>query len=587
MVAYGEGQHMTIEYITDSSTAAERVATICTEPVLGIDIETTGLDPYRDRIRLVQVATRDGRAYVFDLNRVALVTLVPIKHRPLVAHNASFEWRFLRQAGFYPGTFHDTQLLGRLVHFKDHIKLADLSELELGQPLDKTLQTSDWAGELSREQIEYAAQDAITTARLLDSLLPQVDRSGQRPIYRLWCRALPVLAELTLNGMAFDWDEHSLLCLELEIQQDRLKQQLTRHLGGINFNSGPQLGQWLQENLSKTALAKWPKTPKERLKTDIDTLKQFGRMQAVEPLLAYKKVTKLLTTYGRKYQRYRHPVTGRMHPDFLLGATRSGRIVARNPNAQNPPREDFFRRLFVPSGPDRCFVGADFSQIELRVAALLSNDQAMLAAYRNGEDLHRKTAAAIAGVAPEQVTKEQRQAAKAVNFGNLYGQGPKGLVRTAAVDYGVTLTLEQAKNALDRFSTAYPQLAQWQRQQVAHASVYWKTKTRLGLLRDFCYQGTGYMQGEAQNIPVQGSAAEVLLSALVVLPEALSGIDARLYHNVHDELLLDVSVHDVQAASDALQRAMVTGYRNVFPEGEDSLNGLVEVKTGRNWAEVH
>jgi DNA polymerase-1 len=232
-------------------------------------------------------------------------------------------------------------------------------------------------------------------------------------------------------------------------------------------------------------------------------------------------------------------------------------------------------------------IGADFSQIELRVAALLSGDWNMLDAYRSGIDLHRKTAAAIAGCAVDAVTPQQRNGAKPVNFGNLYGQAAKGLAKQAKLDYGVDMTTSDASQALLKFQMAYPQLEHWKRQQVAKAMQYRQVQTKLGLVRDFDAQHQGYLKGEAQNCPVQGSAAEVLLASLVRLPDALKGTDATLYHTVHDEIELACSPDCADQAAAGLQDAMVQGFIDVFPEGAALTNGLVDVHTGSSWAAVH
>jgi DNA polymerase-1 len=575
-----------LEYVTNNARAGQRALALCTQPVLGLDIETTGLDPLQSRIRLLQVATKDGRIYVFDLDQVDINALAPLFRVPMVAHNAGFEYRHLTNAGINPDPLHDSMLLGRLTQHELQ-SLADLSRDMLGITLDKSEQVSDWsAGDLSTEQIEYAGIDALATLRLLDTLLPKVDRAGQRPLYRTWIHALPVLSDLQLEGQRFDWETHGQLLETWIEKQQRLLVQLRIQLGPINPNSGPQLGQWLTDNLDSKVIAKWPKTPKGRLKTDASTLQLFADLPAIMPLLTYKQVSKLISTYGTGYAKHRHPVTGRLHAEFRLGNTRSGRVAVSRPNTQNPPRLADFRKLFIP-GPGRCFVGADYSQIELRIAALLSRDPEMIAAYKNGEDLHRKTAAAVAGVAPDQITKEQRQAAKAINFGTLYGQGPAGLAKTAKLDYGADMTLAEARQSLRRFSLAYPLLAYWQRQQVATAEMCGQVRTRMGLIRDFDVQGKGYLRGESQNIPVQGSAAEVLLTTISKLPASLAGIDARLAHNVHDEIILDVAPGDTDRAEAALRQCMVDGFLTVFPEGEALTHDLVDVFTGQNWNEVH
>lgn len=576
--------HPYIDNLTFAKTAVENLATA---EILGIDIETTGLDPYDSETRLVSVATLDGKIAVFDMRHIPIDILRPLTQRPWVTFNGSFEYRHLTHAGLPMPLFHDVQLLDRLVSHQMHRSLADAAKDWLDLELDKTHQKSDWAANtLSREQIDYAAQDARITLEIAQKLLPKIDQAGQRPLYRAWCRALPVLAQLQLRGQRFDWDKHQLLVEEWRQEHNALSIQIKAQLGNINPNSGPQLGQWLQDNLESKLLKRWPKTATGRLKTDADTFALFANLPVIAPLLRYKAVGKLLSTYGKSYGSKKHPQTGNLHPEFQLGQTRSGRICASGPNTQNPPRLSCFRELFIPT-PGKVFIGADYSQIELRVAALFSQDTVMLNAYRDGKDLHILTAAAIAGIPEERVTKPQRTAAKAINFGNLYGQGPTGLARTAKLDYGAEMTTAEAERALNAFHTQYYKLAAWKRQQIGMARQFRKVCTRLGLIRDFDIQGEGYLNGEACNIPIQGSAAEALICTLKRLPDALKGLDARLYHNIHDEIILESSEGDADKAARALQRAMVDGFLEVFSEAADMADTLVDTQVGRSWAEVH
>lgn len=587
-----------IRYVTDATEAACRVAALAQEPVLGVDIETAPRPEYRDRagaaldprtatIRLFQAAALDGRVAVFDLYHLPLDILAPLAARPWVAFNAGFEWRHLHHAGLKLPRLHDAMLLDRLAAHRLR-KLSEATAEHLGQALDKTEQTGDWgADELSEAQIHYAARDAVASVRLARALLPRIERQGQRRLYDLWCAVLPVLSGLTLRGQAFDWHGHHALIETWQAKQAAALEALREHLGpDVSPASGPQLSRWLDSHLDDATAKQWPRTATGKsLKTDADTLALFGHLPIVTPLLQYKAVSKLISTYAGSYAKHRHPTTDRLHPDFTLGLTRSGRVCASKPNTQQAPKLDAFRALFT-APPGKVLVSADYSQIELVVAAVLSQDQAMLEVYRHGGDLHRTTAAAVAGVHPAAVTKQQRQAAKPVNFGNLYGQGPAGLARTAKVDYGVDMTSTEAKRALTRFMLAYPALEAWKREQVAHALQYRTVTTRLGLIRHFDAQGEGYLRGEAQNIPVQGTAAEILLSALARLPEALQFTDAALYHTVHDEITLEVPPEQANTAAAALQDAMVAGFLDVLPEAADVV-ATPEVKTGAHWAAVH
>lgn len=573
-------------YITNETTAKTAIEKLSAMPILGVDIETTGLDPHTSEIRLVSVAAGDS-VTVFDLRHTPIETLLPLCGRPWVTFNGNFEYRHLAQAGLPVPLCHDVQLLDRLASHQMHRSLADAAKDGLGVHLDKTEQVSDWAAnELSQAQIDYAAQDALITLRLAERLLPKIEKQGQKLLYRNWCHALPVLAQLQLTGQSFDWDRHQALIAEWQQEHGSLHPQIREQLGDINPNSGPQLGEWLKGNIESRLLRRWPKTPKGKLKTDGDTLALFAHLPVIQPLLRYKAVGKLLSTYGKSYAQKKHPLTGRLHPEFKLGQTRSGRICASHPNTQNPPRLDCFRELFIPA-PGNVLIGADYSQIELRVAALLSQDSTMLAAYRGGKDLHLLTAAAIAGIPEEAVTKAQRTAAKAVNFGNLYGQQPAGLARTAKLSYGADMTAQEAASALNAFHTKYYQLSVWKRQQIGLSRQYRKVHTRLGLIRDFDVQGEGYLNGEACNIPIQGSAAEVLICTLKRLPTALRGLDARLYHNIHDELILESSEGSADKANQQLKQAMIEGFLEVFPEASNMVADLVGVQTGNSWAAVH
>lgn len=573
-----------VRYVTEAEEARQKLVKLLEEPILGVDIETTGLDPHQDRIRLLSVAARDGRVAVFDLWALPPELLHPLSQVPWAVFNGAFEYRFLAQAGFLIPPLHDVQLLDRLVSHKRHRKLTQVAEEVLGLALSKEQQASDWAApQLSDAQIAYAGLDAAVTVRLAEMLIPKAPRR----VYDLWRATVPVLADLQLRGMSFDFAAHGRLLADWQKGRDQLLEELRQHLGAdVKPSSGPQLAEWLERTLPKRELKRWPRTANGRLKTDAKSLELFGDLPAVEPLLRFKKLEKLISTYGEGFSSHRHPTTGRLHPSFRVGQTLSGRISVSSPNVQNPPRPKAFRALFAPP-PDHLMIGADYSQIELRVAALLSEDRNMLGAYARGEDLHRLTAASVAGVALSDVTQEQRTAAKAVNFGNLFGQGPDGLAKTARLTYGVEMTREEARNALDRFHAAYPDLAAWKRQQAGWALQFRQVSTRLGLIRDFDVQGEGYLKGEACNIPIQGSAAEVLMCALVRLPKALEGTSGQLYQNVHDELLLTAHSDEAERVAEILRETMIAGFLDVFPEGEAMTGDLVEVHVGANWAEVH
>ena len=392
--------------------------------------------------------------------------------------------------------------------------------------------------------------------------------------YALMRDAQPAIARLELAGCPFDTAAHAALIAQWQEQAEAARTELDSLLNGANPDSPQQLAAWLAANLPPDTLETWNRTASGQLATDADTLAGLS-LPALEPLRRYKAATKGLSTYGKGYAAHISPVTGRIHASFIPG-TAAGRLSCHSPNIQNPPRDNTFRALFAPV-PGRCLVVADYGQIELRVAALVSGDSAMLAAYEQGQDLHRKTAAAVLGIEPEAVAKAQRQMAKAVNFGLLFGQGAKGLQAYAKVSYGVELSLSEAEKARAAFFTAYPGLRRWQQQQQEQARFAKQVRTPGGRCRGL--DGDRQLATASLNTPIQGGAAECLLAALaeLSLPEG-----AALVNVVHDELVVECAPEQAAAVQAEVERAMVAGFLAIFPSG--STRDLVEAHSGSNWA---
>ena len=583
-----------VQFVTDRTEAAEIVAQLASvDGPLALDLETAklpdfsqhpqaGLDPHLSRIRLAQFY--DGRdvVFIFDVFALGLEPLSPLFGKSLVAHNAVFELKHLLHAKTAPESIDCTMLAtntlsGRLP------SLADLSRERLGWEMSKEQQVSDWSLEkLSQEQLAYAALDAVAVQKLYPLLQAQLEEKGLEPVYHLMRDAQHMIAQLELNGCHFDIEKHERLIKVWERKKVQGEQELRQVVGpDVNPDSCKQISLWLQESLDAGLVERWPRTPRGQLKTDRETLTQHSDQTLVQPLLKYKEVSKLLSTYGSSYAGHVSPVTGRLHAHFRLGGTVSGRLSCRAPNVQNPPRDEAFRKLFI-APVDRVLVVADYSQIELRVAALISGDRNMLDAYAQGRDLHKMTAAAVAGTPPDAVTPDQRQAAKAVNFGLLYGQGAEGLARYAKTTFGVDLSLEEAQAARIAFFNAYPGLKRWQRHTSNRARGTQQAVTPGGRIRDFTTEQRGYRYTEALNTPIQGGAAEVLLAALARLQMHLADIDAQLVNIVHDEFVLEVTEADADRATTAVEAAMVEGMLEIFPDA--STVSLVDACIGSNWA---
>ena len=578
-----------VEYVRDSDQAVRSGDALLNspDPMLGLDIETGGLDPLTDRVRCIQVVTAN-RVLVFDLKTLPTEIFIRLfdSGKRLIAHNALFEYRFLTRYGLNPRQLDCSMLMSRVIQGLQpngqFPSLAESSETVLNIRLDKSEQKCNWmTGEwLSASQIAYAALDAVIAYQLGIRLDEKLRQTGQFPAYQRMIKSLPVVGNAMLRGVPFDRVAHQYLQRDWQTQLSLATTELKSQWPDLNPDSPKQLAAWLEEHLPADIKAGWERTDTGALKTGADHWQAWP--EAPKPLGNYKHYQKLLSTYGDYFAKHIHPKTGRIHADFNLAGTRSGRFSCHKPNLQNPPRSADFRRLFRPSDPEYRLVVADYSQIELRIAALIADDRVMLEAFRNGQDLHRLTASLIAGVPIESVSSEMRSKAKAIAFGMLFGMGAAGLQKYAATSYGVNMSLDEANRSRNAFFESYRGIKAWRDKRAAIGS-YDRTVTTVGgLIRDMRHEKNGWSLQKALNTPIQGSASEVLLEALARLPKALYGLDAHLIHHVHDEIILEVHVRDGEAAKRALTQAMVEGFEALFPNS-GMTEFLVEAHDGPDW----
>jgi DNA polymerase I-like protein with 3'-5' exonuclease and polymerase domains len=537
---------------------------------VGLDTETTGLDPRTDRVRLLTLATDRG-AWVVDCFAVDPRPLFGVlAERPLVIHNAVFDLGFLQRLGFVPGVVHDTILLSRLLHGTRRAKgfhgLEECVARELGRTLDKRQQKSDWSGELTAEQLAYALLDAAVLVPLYEALDAQVREAGMAQAAEIERRCLPAVAWLSEVGVGFDADAWAALAAEAVQKAEGLARALDEAAparDGYLMKSGAW--EWDSPQQVQEALALLGHTIDN---TTDDTLAGIDHPLA-GLLRDYRPATKLASTYGPAWgAKARH--AGRIYAGWQQLGADSGRMACSAPNLQNLPRDKRYRRCFIaPDG--RVLVKADYSQIELRIAAKVSGDGAMLAAYRAGEDLHTLTARRVLGLAD--VTEEHRQLAKAVNFGLLYGMGATGFRLYARSNYNLDLTEGEAGRYREAFFAAYPGLRRWHR-SVPKAPM--ATRTLAGRRRQGVTRFT-----EKLNTPVQGTGADGLKLALALLWERRGecpGVTPVLA--VHDEIVVECDAGQADAVTTWLKTAMLDAMVPLI----DPVPVEVEAKVGRTWA---
>lgn len=584
-------------YITDAAAVTAAIADVtaagCT---IGLDIETArlpgfendkqaGLDPHRSRIRLVQLHA-GGTTYVIDMFAVPWTALAGLWGCSLVSHNAVFELKHLIHVGVDVDSIECTMLMANALG--DGLpSLADACQKHLGVEVSKDEQTSDWgAAVLTPEQLTYAAEDARLVWRLHQRLAEKLAHSKHRTrCYAFMRDSQRAVACMELAGFGFDKPAHHRWNEELEREYEQKRLAATEQVGaGVNLNSAPQLAQWITQHLTKAELSAWPRTKTEQLETGADALAQWQH-PAADALCEYKQLAKQRSSFGDSLAQHCNPVTGRLHGSFRLAGARTGRMACSKPNLQQAPRSPVFRRLFT-APPGRRLVVADFGQIELRVAAALSGDERMLAAYANGEDLHRQTAAALVEIEPAAVTPEQRQRAKAVNFGLLFGQGSAGLCDYARSNYGVELTLAEAEQYRSTFLQTYKQLARWQKATADEAQRRLRSVTVGGRIRDYRAEGDMRPYTKSLNTPVQGAAGELLMVAMTLLEAELRDLDAALVNVIHDELVVECTEDSTADVTALLEHCMTAAWLRLFPNYPTLTRGIVEAHAGANWAEA-
>ncbi len=564
--------------LTPADVAAVLPSILAAKSV-GLDTETTGLNPLHDRLRLVQLATSD-RVYILDAFRCDARVLGPLLTQGprLVGHNLKFDLRFLASTGLEVPAgerLFDTQLAAQLLGagtadgYLNRSGLAAVVARLLDETVAKTEQKSDWAGPLTADQLAYAARDAAILLPLAARLDAELAAADLQHVAGLEMRALPALVWLEQTGAPFEAEAWVALSDNAVAEQVRLEQELTALTGStdlfgsstINWASPPQVLKVLRAR------------GHEITHTDEEALARLAEFEPLARLLlAYREASRRASLYGIGFLQHVAPTTGRIHAEYLQLGSRAGRMSCQRPNLQQVPREPAYRAYFR-SAAGRMLVKADYSQIELRIAAELTGDARMLAAYQASEDLQTVTAAAVLGRAGGAVRPEDRQAAKALNFGLLYGMGATTLREHAAHNYGIQLTPTEAEQFRQRFFETYGGLRRWHREQ-PRGTV--ETRTLAGRRRLAVERFT-----EKLNSPVQGTGADGLKAALALLWETRDRCpSAAPVLCVHDEIVVECDAADAEAARtwlvDAMRRGMGSFLRRVPVE--------VEAQVGADWS---
>lgn len=573
------------QLIENDEDLVKSIELLTNEKVLGIDTETTGLDCHLHKLRLIQIASENNPTLVIDAFKCDVKLLQPllINDSVKVFHNAKFDIQFLMSKGLeISQTIFDTQLAHQLINSgKANIKasLKVIASEYLGIELSKEERLTDWSKEeLTEAQLRYSSIDAKILLPLREKLREAIVTANLVRVAKIEFDCVLAVAMMEFNGMLLDVNQWQNILneavtrkeiLAIEIQ-DKLPSENTLFKMDINLDSPSQL---------KEALIRADIKVND---TNSNTLKKLlpQHSEIIIPILEYKKLSKLISSFGDKLLKKINPITGRLHGSYWQLGSQSGRFTSSEPNLQQIPRNKEARSCFIAS-PNHKLIIADYSQIELRIASEVANDRTMIEAYNRGEDLHKLTASIVLNKPLSEVTKEDRQIAKSANFGLIYGASVNGFRGYAESNYGIKLSENEAKTIMDNFFKSYSGLANWHKKtksKIYNGGIN-ETRTLANRIRYF----DNASPQQILNTPIQGTGADMVKLALGKLVSALKPFKnkVKLLATVHDEIILEAHEDIAENVAKTLSEVMVNSGKEFLTRVPIEADSSI----GDNWAD--
>ena len=594
-----------------STKRKKRIAKNAIPRPVAIDTETTSLDAMNASLVGISIAFQAGEAvYIpvghsltaapeqLDLQDV-LGRLKPHLENPAlkkIGQNLKYDQHvFANYDIALNGIAGDSMLASYIIESHLGHGLDELSERWLGLETityeslcGKGAKQINFADVAIGQATEYAAQDADFALRLEAHLRVQMDDEQLEMYEKMELPVAQVLFEMERNGVQIDRAELARQSAELGAELMKLEQEAYAAAGQpFNLNSPKQLQEILFDKMGIPTKG-LKKTAKGGISTNEAVLEQLAPDYPLPKIiLQNRSLAKLKSTYTDKLPEMISPKDGRVHTTYAQAVAITGRLASNNPNLQNIPIRTVegrrVRRAFTaPQGS--VIVSADYSQIELRIMAHLSGDKTLITAFQNGEDVHRRTAAEVFGIAPENVSSEQRRYAKTINFGLIYGMGQYGLAKSLGIDN------ISAKNFIDRYFARYPGVAEYMQRTKEQAAAQGFVETLFGrrlYLPDIRNKNANARAGAeraAINAPMQGTASDLIKRAMIDVSRWLSDdlLQSKLIMQVHDELVLEVPEAELDLVKEKLPQIMAK-----VDEGMLNVPLVAEVGVGMNWEEAH
>ncbi len=589
--------------ITTQAQLDALVANLGKQAVFALDTETDSLDTMQANLVGVSISWKEGEAHYVPVGHTegtqlecdqVVAALKPILENPdigKVGHNIKFDYEVLRRYGVATKPIAcDTMVAAFLINSLGRAQsLDDLAYAELGIEMipikdligsGKTQTTFDKT--LIEDATKYAAEDADMAWRLYQKLSSQLEelKLDKLAMDMEW-PLIPVLGEMELAGIALDSELLNDFGKKLRREINELKIKIWEAAGQeFNIASPAQLAQILYGRLGLSTVGlKKGKTGFSTAAGELDKLRDSHPI--VDLITQYRELDKLMSTYVEALPSLVSPVDGRIHTSFNQTIAQTGRLSSTNPNLQNiPVRTEIgreIRKAFIaPAG--RIFASADYSQIELRVAAALSHDDAMIKTFRDGIDLHQQTAAELYGVPLDEVTKEQRYNSKTINFGVLYGMSAHGLTVATGMPH------EQSTEFIKRYFEVRPKLAEYIEETKDFARTHGYVATLFGRRRPCAEINSNNFlikqaaERMAVNVPIQGTAADIYKLAMIDLAPKLDET-SKLLLQIHDELIVETDTAQGESVAALMKDVM----ENIYDLGVPL---AVDTATGTNWGEL-
>jgi DNA polymerase-1 len=594
-------------HLADTNEKIDSLTTLLKQSkCISFDTETTGIDAHQAELVGMSFSVKPGEAYYVPVSADQeqarqtvqyFKTILEDKSISKVGQNIKYDMTMMKWYGVeISGPIYDTMIAHYLCEPDLRHKLDYLTESYLDY---KMVPIEELIGKGGKNQLsmrdvsvdkvkEYASEDADLTLQLVPVLQKMMKENELAELYeKIEEPLIRVLCDMEYEGIRINADFLNDYSKELDKLIIEKEQEIYRNAGvHFNISSPKQVGEVLFDRLKVPY--KWKKTSTGQYSTDFDKLTELaGEHIVIDSILEYRKFSKLKSTYVDALPTMINPKTGRVHSNFNQARAATGRLSSENPNLQNIPIKDEagreIRKAFIPRDNDHVLLAADYSQIELRIIAEISNDQAMLEAFIDGNDFHRATAAKVYNVPYDEVSSEQRRNAKTVNFSITYGAGATNLSRQ------LNIPRKEAQELIHNYFREFTGLKSYMEDTVKFARENGYVKTLLGRrrnLRDINSRNSltaSNAERVAVNTPIQGTAADMIKIAMIHIHRAFSDaqLKSKMVLQVHDELVFDVFKPELEKVKEIVSDKM----KNAIPGLKVPI--LVETGVGNNWLEAH